>query len=155
VRLLVVICLLLSGMVGAAAVQSGSVREVGALWREAPEYLPFLAPAGSRQSAYSVYVSPLDLDTNLRQLDSNTALVRVPGAWQARPALAWDAFGQAGGYDRSAMARVYGARQPRVARGARMEDGRVVESWTLIAPYPDSTLRRLETGTILLVLRLP
>ena len=153
-RPLVVICLLLSGMAAAAA-QGGSVRGVGAPWREAPEYLPLLAPAGIRQHAYSVYVSPRDLETTLRQLDADGALVRAPGAWQARPALPWDAFGQAGGYDRSAMARVYGARQPRVARGARMEDFRVVESWTLVEPYPDTTLRRLETGTILIVLRLP
>jgi hypothetical protein len=155
VRPLVVICLLLSGMAGAAAAQGDSVRGVGAPWREAPEYLPLLAPAGIRQRAYSVYVSPLDLETTLRQLDSEAALVRAPGAWQARPTLPWDAFGQAGGYDRSAMARVYGARQRRVARGARMEDFRVVESWTLVGPYPDPTLRRLETGTILIVLRLP
>jgi len=146
-RPLVAICLLLSGMAAAA--------QVGAPWREAPEYLPLLAPAGSRERAYSVYVSPLDLETTLRQLDRDASLVRAPGAWEARPALPWDAFGQAGGYDRSAMARVYGAQQPRVARGARMEDGRIVESWTLIAPYPDTTLRRLETGTILIVLRLP
>jgi hypothetical protein len=139
----------------APAAQVGSVRGVGAPWREAPEYLPLLAPAGIRQRAYSVYISPLDLETTLRQLDSAAARVRAPGAWQARPALPWDAFGQAGGYDRSAMARVYGARQPRVARGARMEAGRVVESWTLVEPYPDPTLRRLETGTILIVLRLP
>jgi hypothetical protein len=152
VRALVVIALLLSGM---AAGQGGSVRGVGAPWREAPDYLPLLAPAGIRQRAYSVYVSPRDLETTLRQLDSDAALVRVPGAWQARPALPWDAFGQAGGYHRSALARVYGARQPRVARGARMEDGRVVESWTLISPYPDPALRQLETGTILVVLRLP
>jgi hypothetical protein len=155
VRPLVGICLLLSGMAGGAAAQGDSVREVGAAWREAPEYLPVLAPGGIRQKAYSVYVSPLDLETTLRQLDSDAALVRAPGAWQARPALPWDAFGQAGAYDRSAMARVYGARQPRVARGARMEASRVVESWTLIEPYPDTTLRRLETGTILIVLRLP
>jgi hypothetical protein len=147
VRPLVVICLLLSGMAPAA--------QVGAHWREAPQYLPLLAPVGSRRTAYSVYVSPFDLETNLRQLDRDAALLRVPGAWQARPASPWDAFGRAGGYDRSALARVYGARQPRVARGARMQDGRVVESWTLIEPYPDTTLRQLETGTILIVLRIP
>jgi hypothetical protein len=147
VRPFVVICLLLSGM--------GTAAQVGAPWRGAPEYLPLLAPAGSRERAYRIYVSPLDLETTLRQLDRDAALVRAPGAWQARPALPWDAFGQAGRYDRSAMARVYLARQPRVARGARLEDGRVVESWTLIAPYPDTTLNRLETGTILVVLRLP
>jgi hypothetical protein len=36
-----------------------------------------------------------------------------------------------------------------------MENGRVVESWTLIAPYPDTALRGLEAGTLLVVLRLP
>jgi hypothetical protein len=142
-------------MAGAAALQVDNVRPVGATWHEAPDYLTLLAPAGVRQNAYRVYISPLDLDTTLRGLDSDAALVRAPGAWQARPALPWDAFGQAGGYDRSAMARVYGARQPRVARGARMEDGRVTESWTLVEPYPDTTLRTLKTGTILIVLRLP
>ena len=146
-RPLVVICLLLSGMAAAA--------QVGAPWREAPDYLPLLSPAGIRGDAYRAYVSLLDLETTLRQLDGDATLVRSPGAWQPRPVVPLDAFGQAGRYDRSAMTRVYGAQQPRVARGARAENGRVIESWTLISPYPDPTLRRLEAGTLLLVLRIP
>jgi hypothetical protein len=142
-----VICLLLSGIAAAA--------QIGAPWRAAPEYLPLLSPAGIRQNAYQVYVSPLDLETILRRLDVDAALVRAPGAWQPRPVLPREAFGLAGRYDRSAMTRVYGAQQPRVARGARTENGRVVESWTLISPYPDPTLQRLEAGTLLLVLRIP
>ena len=146
-RGLVMVGVLLSGMT--AAVQ------VGDPWREALEYLPLLAPAGVRNAAYRVYVSPLDLETTLRRLAADPSLVRAPGAWQPRPMLALDAFGLAGRYDRSGMARVYGARQPHVARGARAEDGRVVESWTLISPYPDTALRRLSEGTLLVVLRLP
>ncbi len=147
VRGLVMIGVLLSGMAAAA--------QIGEPWREAPEYLPLLAPAGERHTAYRVYVSPLDLETTLQRLNPDASLVRAPGAWQPRPMLALDAFGLAGRYDRSGMARVYGARQPHVARGARAEDGRVVESWTLISPYPDAALRRLSEGTLLVVLRLP
>jgi hypothetical protein len=143
----VMIGVLLSGMAAAAQVSDP--------WREAPEYLPLLAPAGVRGTAYRVYVSPLDLETALRRLNADASLVRAPGAWEPRPMLALDAFGLAGRYDRSGMARVYGARQPHVARGARAEDGRVVESWTLISPYPDTALSRLSEGTLLVVLRLP
>jgi hypothetical protein len=147
IRQIAAICLLLSGM-GAAA-------QVGGNWRDAPEYVPLVAPAGSRGAAYRVFTSALDIDAALRRLETDMSLVRVPGAWQARPTLPLDAFGQAGRYDRLGMARVYGGRQPRVARGARSVDGRVTESWTLIAPYPDPELRRLEPGTLLIVLRLP
>ena len=30
-----------------------------------------------------------------------------------------------------------------------------MESWTLIAPYPDAALQRLELGTLIIVLRIP
>jgi hypothetical protein len=53
------------------------------------------------------------------------------------------------------VARLYGAERARVSRGARTENGRAVESWTLISPYPDPTLQKLERGTLLVVLRLP
>lgn len=147
IRQIAVICLLLSG--------PGAGAQVGDTWREAPEYLPLVVPAGARAAAYRVFTSPLDIDAALRRLRNDASLVRAPGAWQPRPTRPWDALGQAGRYDRSGMARVYGGGQPRVARGARSVDGRVVESWTLIAPYPDTDLRRLESGTLLIVLRLP
>jgi hypothetical protein len=147
VRGLVTIAVLLSG-IGAAA-------QEGTPWREATAYRPLLAPPGDRGSAYRFYVSPLDLEAILTLLRADPALVRTPGAWEARPTAPLDAFGQAGVYDRSAMVRVYGARQPRVARGARREGNQVVESWILISPYPDAPLRRLEAGTLLVVLRLP
>lgn len=143
----VMVGMLLSGMAAAA--------QIGDPWRAAPEYLPLLAPAGARGMAYRVYISPLDLETALRRLNADPSFVRAPGAWEPRPMLALDAFGLAGRYDRSGMARVYGARQPQVARGARAEDGRAVESWTLISPYPDTALRQLSEGTLLVVLRLP
>lgn len=149
-RPLVVIGVLLSATLAAAQGVTP-----GEPWREAPGYLPLLAPAGHRGAAYQVYSSSLDLAAILRRLDSDTTLARAPGAWQAQPTLPADAFGQAGRYDRAAMARLYGAQRPRVARGARLDGGRVIESWTLISPYPDTSLSRLEEGTLLVVLRLP
>jgi hypothetical protein len=124
-------------------------------WRDAPAYLGLFAPAGARADAYRTLVSPLDLDTILTSLERDTAATRSPGAWQPRPLLPFDAFGQTGQYDRSKLARLYGSQRPRVARGPRSENGRIVEAWTLVSPYPDPKLERLEHGTLLIVLRLP
>jgi len=147
VRPLAILCLLLSGIPASA--------QVGAPWRAAPGYLALFAPADGRAGAYRAYVSPLDLDRVLRGLEADRSLIQAPGAWRARPLPPADAFGQAGRYGRWALARLYGAQQPRVARGSRAEGGRVVESWTLVSPYPDTALRGLQAGTLLLVLRLP
>ena len=38
--------------------------------------------------------------------------------------------------------------------GPRLDQGQT-ESWTLIAPYPDAALQRLESGTLIIVLRIP
>ena len=121
-------------------------------WRDAPEYLPLFAPGGSRGGAYRVFVSPRDLDAVLASLDAEPGLLAPPGAWQPKPLVPFDAFGQTGRYDRWKMARLYGSRRAQVARGPRETDGRVTESWTLISPYPDPSLTRLEPGTLLIVL---
>ena len=118
-----------------------------------PVYLDLFAPAIHR-SAYQAFVSPLPLDRLLKSL-TDPGFASPPGAWQPERQLAVDAFGRAGRYDRSKLARLYGARRVDVARAPRIEDGRVVESWTLVSPYPDPRLERLEPGTLILVLRLP
>jgi hypothetical protein len=125
------------------------------MWRDAPELLPLFAPAGPRGTAYNMRVTEDSLDAVLRQLDGDPALLRTPGAWNVRELAPTDAFGTAGAYNRSQLARLYGAERARVSRGARTENGRALESWTLISPYPNPTLRRLERGTLLIVLRLP
>jgi hypothetical protein len=60
---------------------------------------------------------------------------------------ALDAFGTAGPYDRSKLARLYGGTRARVARRWRQTDGRL-ESTTFISPYPDASLERLLSGTM-------
>ena len=124
-------------------------------WREAPAYAGLFAPAGPRADAYRTFVASVDLDAALTRIASDASAVRSRGAWEARAELPFDAFGQTGRYDRSKLARLYGARRPMVARGPKAENGRVVESWTLISPYPDPALERLEPGTLLIVLRIP
>jgi hypothetical protein len=139
-------------VIGAAAAWAAPS---GPGWREAPEYLPLFAPGGSRGGAYQVFVSPRALDAVLASLDAEPGLLAPPGAWQPTPLLPFDAFGQTGRYDRWKMARLYGSRRAQVARGPREADGRVSESWTLISPYPDPSLTRLETGTLLIILSVP
>lgn len=58
-----------------------------------------------------------------------------------------DAFGAAGPYDRSKLARLYGGTRARVAHQWR-QDGIVFESETLVSPYPDATLTHLQAGTM-------
>ena len=57
------------------------------------------------------------------------------------------AFGAAGTYDRARVARLYGGQGVRVARGWR-QTGNGFESVTLISPYPDASLTRLNPGTL-------
>ena len=122
-------------------------------WRDAPEYVRLFAP-GSHRSDYRTSISPLPLDEVVRALAGDPSLVGAAGAWTPRSEYALDALGRSGQYDRWKVARLYGSRQPRVARGARMAGGRLVESWTLISPYPSPDLQRLEPGTLLIVLRI-
>jgi hypothetical protein len=136
--------------VGAAA-----ARQVGAAWQEAPEFRRLFAPAAQRADAYRTYVSPMSIDAVLTELGGDPSLLRPPGAWEPRATLPLDAFGQDGVYNRWDVLRLYGAQRAMVARGPRAQNGRVVESWTLISPHPDATLQRLERGTLLIVLKLP
>jgi hypothetical protein len=124
------------------------------LWRHAPEYLPLFAPAGPRRALYQTYVSTLELPAVLHRLAGEHTLLRPPGAWNARALLPFEAFGRTGRYDRWKLARLYGARRPVVARGPLGRDGVVTEAWTLVSPYPDPALERLQPGTLLIVLSL-
>ena len=120
-------------------------------WREAPEFVRQFAPAGRRAGAFRTFVSADDLETALAALNIEPA-PRPDAMWAPRPVAPLDAFGRAGAYDRSKVARLYGAMRPRVARGTIDVDGNR-EYWTLISPHPDAALQRLEDGTLLLVLR--
>jgi hypothetical protein len=150
------LALCISGGIGgiAAVVQPAVEGPAGGPWEPAPRYADLFAPA-IYAASYQFFTTPTGLDQVLERIVQETATVRTPGGWTARALLPFDAFGQAGGYDRTTVARLYGARRARVARGPRQAGGAVVESWTLVSPYPDLALTRLEPGTLLIVLRLP
>ena len=120
-------------------------------WRDASDYLDLFTPVNQHQ-AYAIAVTPASLENILAGVAADQRAVRTPGAWQPRHESAQDAFGTAGRHNRWLLARLYGSQQPRVARGARMDRGRVVESWTLISPYPSADLRTLHPGTMRFIL---
>ena len=139
-------------------------------WHEAPTYLALFAPSGARAGAYHIYVTARDLQAVLKQVSSEPATLHPPGSWLPVAQLASDTFGQTGAYDRSALARLYGARRATVARGPRgqarsstplgaspstaLGTSRPKEAWTLVSPYPSPDMRRLEPGTLLIVMDL-
>jgi hypothetical protein len=73
----------------------------------------------------------------------------APEGWNIQAVEPLDAFGTAGPYNRSDLARLYGGRRARVAHGfVRTRDG--FESLVLISPYPDATLTHLMPGTMVI-----
>jgi hypothetical protein len=124
-------------------------------WTLAPAFVPILTAEQSHPGSYHVYVSPRGIDDVIRDLGPDSTIVKGPGSWEPNALLPLDAFGLDGIGDRQRLARLYGARRPRVARGPRVAEDGGHESWTLVSPYPDAMLRTLEPGTLLIVLRLP
>ncbi len=141
-------------LVGAALVGLAAVQGPGGDWQDAPGYLRLFAPTGPRAAAYHIYVSPLDMQTLLGRLATDSSLLHPPGAWAPVEQLPSDAFGQTGGYDRSKLARLYGSKRAMVARGPRGLAGRPTEAWTLVSPYPSRDMEHLEPGTMIIVLDL-
>ena len=60
-----------------------------------------------------------------------------------------DAFVAGGPYNRAALVRLYGGTRVRVVRGW-VDHGDRFESVTLLSPYPNATLTRLEPGTMMI-----
>ncbi len=121
---------------------------------EAPAFVRLFTPRGSPPGTYRAYTTVRNLDTVLAAIRQDPSTPPGNGSFEPQSVIASDAFGQSGGYNRWKVALLYGARRAQVARGPRVEDGRVVEAWTLVSPYPDPRLERLNPGTLLIVLRL-
>jgi hypothetical protein len=62
---------------------------------------------------------------------------------------ALDAFGAAGPYNRAALARLYGGTRVRLVRRWQQRGNQFI-SETLLSPYPDATLTRLNSGTMVI-----
>jgi hypothetical protein len=121
------------------------------LCRDAPELAKLLLPTHVPPGTYTACAIDLGLEDALARVKQDPAFTAWPDAWHVEALAPLDAF--AGGpYNRWALAQLYEGTPARVARGPRVEDGRTVEAWTLISPYPDAALRHLESGTLFIVL---
>lgn len=121
---------------------------------EAPAFVRLFTPRAAPRGTYRTYTTGRDLDAVLAAIRQDPSTPPGTGSFEAQSVIASDAFGQSGGYNRWKVALLYGGTRARVARGPRIENGRVVEAWTLVSPYPDAELERLNPGTLLIVLRL-
>jgi hypothetical protein len=112
----------------------------------------FVAPAlhDGRAEAFVVEASIEDAAAEYRQI------LQPPhrSSFRVEAVAPGEAFGGAAIYDRARVARLYGGRRARLARGPVIRDGRVEEMVTLISPYPDARLERLVEGTLIIVLRI-
>ena len=115
-------------------------------------FTPLQAPVG----AYTVTVLAEGIDAAMARVKQAVApgasAGNPPGSWQVQQLDPLEAFGTVGTYDRSKVARLYTGRRVSVVRGPVERSGKVVAAVTLISPYPDATLSRLEAGTLVIVL---
>jgi len=110
-------------------------------------------PGSVAHGTYVVYRSerPVsDLAAELRAHDPAPS----QGAWKPERQDALDAFDSASRADRFRIAELYVGIHPFVARGSLVRDSRRL-AYTLISPYPDATLTRLEPGTLVIVFHVP
>ncbi len=99
---------------------------------------------------YRVYATGASLETAIAAFRAVARSGDVKGAWAVEETDPLSAFGEAGLYDRTKVARLYVGIRARVARGPLLRDGRTVASVTLVSPYPDASLTRLERGTLII-----
>jgi hypothetical protein len=75
------------------------------------------------------------------------------GSWTVAPGSAGEAFDVAALFDRSRLARLYGGSRPKIARGPiGSPNTRAVV--LLLSPYPEADLKRLNAGTLIMVVEL-
>jgi hypothetical protein len=113
-------------------------------------FVPRRAPAGS----FEVAVLDCGIEDARRVLleAAHPGPPRPPAGPPVRKLDPLDAFGDAGAYQRTTVARLYGGRKAQVVRMPVERDGRTVAAVTLVSPYPDPTLSRLVEGTMVIVL---
>jgi hypothetical protein len=124
-------------------------------------FTPRAAPAG----AYVVTVLPSPMADARRAvmrafgIDDPVPAIPPPAAaapapWSVRRLEVGEAFGASGIYEPVRLARLFNGARVEVVRGPVVRDGRTIASVTLISPYPDPSLSRVEPGTLVIVLRL-
>ncbi len=106
-----------------------------------PALAAAFTPLHPQLGRYEVFTSSEPLSVVIQEVGK--------GGWKVEMLAPLEAFGNAGSYDKSALARLYGGRRVSVSRGWIQQNGRF-ESLTLISPYPDASLSHLNQGTLIL-----
>jgi hypothetical protein len=101
-----------------------------------PALAALFTPASPRLGSYEVCTTEEPIEA-------------VSGGASIETTEALDAFGAAGPYNRSALARLYAGNRVRVVRRWRERPG-VFVSETLVSPYPNASLTRLAAGTMVI-----
>jgi hypothetical protein len=141
---------------GADAAAAEDVRLPGV---PSPEMAKLFTPRHARIGTYQVTLLTDGIGGAVRLVKVAIAPDAGPddpaGAWRVQQLDPLEAFGTAGVYDRSRLARLYAGRRVSIVRGPVERHGAVVAAVTLISPHPDATLSRLEPGTLAILLRVP
>jgi hypothetical protein len=111
-------------------------------------FLPRHAPPG----AYRLAILDAPIETAraeiMAALAAGAKVDQPPGAWAIRQSEPVEAFGEAGIYERSRLARLFTGKPAQILRAPIERGGNVVASVTLISPVPDADLTRLSPGTV-------
>jgi hypothetical protein len=73
-----------------------------------------------------------------------------PRSWKLERVVAAEAFDGAALFDRARLARLYGGRNPRIARGPITTERGGTAVVLLVSPYPEADLRDLNRGTLIM-----
>ena len=106
-----------------------------------PALTALFTPLHPQLGRYEVLTSPEPLSAVIHEVGN--------GDWRVEALAPLDAFGNAGSYDKTALARLYGGRRVSVSRGWIQRNGQF-ESVTLFSPYPDASFGRLTEGTLII-----
>ena len=109
-------------------------------------FTPRAVPSGT----YRVYVTDARIEQAVAGFRAVASSSHVEGAWVAHVMDPLDAYGDSGLYDRAKVARLYVGVRAQVARGPVVDHGRTVASITLVSPYPNVALTRLQPGTLII-----
>jgi hypothetical protein len=121
-----------------------------------PALARLFTPRHAPQGAYQVTVLGAGI-VRARQAVLEAARDGAAPAGEGPPIRKLDpleAFGEAGSYDQTTVARLYTGRRAEVVRIPVERGGRTVAAVTLVSPYPDPTLSGLEEGTLVIVMHL-
>ncbi len=112
-------------------------------------------PLDVPRDTYRVYVTDAPITHVATAFRDAAPASHAEGAWDIQQMDPLDAYGASGAYDRARVACVYLGVRARVARGPIVIDDKTVRSMTLVSPYPDPTLSRLNPGTLIIEFQIP